>query len=643
MINIGTVIDQRYEILKEIDRGGMSIVYLAADDRLRKSVVLKDIRKGNKINSDILLDCLKAEADLLTFLDHPNLPKIYDIIEGDNHIYVVMDYVEGESLKKKLDKEKRCDPYEVIEWGKQLSDVLNYLHTRQPAPIIYRDMKPHNIMLTPEGKIKLIDFGISVKMDTQNEKLNFGTSTYAAPEQLEGKNTDGRTDIYSLGVTLYQLVTGLNFKSNLNLKPIREINPAFPEGLDHIISKCIKENPKDRYQKAEELLYDFENIDKLSKSYKKKQIKKMALFLISFMLLIASTTMTIVGYNGLENNKYNDYKNLINEASVSYLKKDYAESIEILNRAITDVDGSLPEAYVNLLDIYIDMGDTNTGLSKVESYINGKYKNINEDNTVLFKVAMTYLNNKNYPIALKYFKQVNEKKIPDAKYYVTIAGSMSMMNVDYKELQSEIDEFESYVDSLPNDDKKLANYKALTIIYGSYKGQIEGANDKIIEIIEKANSTLENIGNKQLELRYEVDYTQKMAEAYQSKGSKAVDQETAKSYYDNALNLYDSLLDLEVKNKDEVLIKIGDIYTETKEYPQAVEKFTNIIKSYPQSIKAYSRLINVLLDVEQTKGTGTRNYAAVKDYYSKASKISGADESDEFKKLTRRLRNLEII
>ncbi|MDS0525605.1 protein kinase [Clostridium sp. SHJSY1] len=643
MINIGTVIDNRYEILKEIDRGGMSIVYLAADDRLKKSVVLKDIRKGNKINSDILLECLKAEADLLTFLDHPNLPKIYDIIEGDNHIYVVMDYVEGESLKKKIDREKKCDSYDVIEWGKQLSDVLNYLHSRQPTPIIYRDMKPHNIMLTPEGKIKLIDFGISIKMDKQNGKLNFGTSTYAAPEQLEGKITDGRTDIYSLGVTLYQLVTGLTFKSNLNLKPIRQINPAYPEGLEQIINKCIKENPQDRYQKAEELLYDFENIDKLSKSYKKKQIKKMALFLISFTLLIASSTMTIVGYKGLKNNKYNDYQTLINEAGVSYLDKEYTKSIEILNKAITDVDGSLPDAYVNLLDIYIDMGDTNTGLSKVESYINGKYEGINENNTVLFKVAMTYLNNKNYPIALKYFKQVNAKKVPDAKYYVTIASSMSNMNVDYNDLQGEIDEFEKYVDSLPNDDKKLANYKALTIIYGSYKGQIQGANDKIIEIIEKANSILENIGNIQLNLRYEVDYTQKMAEAYQSKGIKAEDKETAKNYYDNALKLYNSLLDLEVKNKEEVLIKIADIYTETKDYQTAVEKFTGVIKSYPQSIQAYSKLINALVDLEQTKGNGVRNYTTAKDYYSRASKISGADDSAEFKKLTRRLRNLEII
>ena len=643
MINIGTIIDYRYEILKEIDRGGMSIVYLAADNRLKKSVVLKDIRKNNKIQNDILLECLKAEADLLTYLDHPNLPKIYDIIEGENHIYVVMDYIEGESLKKKFDREKICSPEEVIEWGKQLSEVLDYLHTRTPDPIIYRDMKPHNIMLTPEGKIKLIDFGISIEKDKEKKKLNFGTGIYAAPEQMNGGEVDGRADIYSLGVTLYQLVTGEIFKSNLNLKPIREINPSLPEGLEYIISKCTRVNVEERYQKAEELKYDLENIDKLSKSYKKSQVKKMAVFLISFALFIGSSTITTIGYKGMENSKLSSYTALINEASINYLNGEYSKAVEILDEAITKVDGSLPEAYINMLDIYIDMGDSTTGLSKIDSYINQKYEGIHKENEVLFKVGITYLENKNYPLALKYFKQINSKKYPDAKYYITIASSMSTMNIDYSEFEKEIDEFEEYVDSLPNDDRKLSNYKALTSVYSSYKGQIEDANDKIIRIVEKANSTLENIDNKQLEYRYEVDFTQKMAIAYHSKASKALEKETARGYYDIAINLYNELLDLEVKNKEDILIKIGDIYTETEEYSASIEHFSNLVNKYPQSIKSYSKLINVLLDVEQKKDTQNRNYSQIKSYYSMAEKLEGSNENEEFKKLKRRMANLEII
>lgn len=176
MIKLGQVVDERYEILKEIDRGGMSIVYLASDNRLKKSVALKDIRKSNKIDSRVLLNCLKAEVNLLKGLDHPNLPNVYDIIEGDDHIYVIMDYIEGESLKKKIEREKVISHEEVIDYAIQLSSVLDYLHTRKGNPIIYRDMKPDNIMLTPEGRIKLIDFGISIKSDEESSALSFATT-----------------------------------------------------------------------------------------------------------------------------------------------------------------------------------------------------------------------------------------------------------------------------------------------------------------------------------------------------------------------------------------------------------------------------------------------------------------------------------
>lgn len=152
MLQIGSIVDGRYEILKEIGRGGMSIVYLAMDSRLKKSLVVKDIRKRSNSNHEILINSLVIEANMLKKLEHPALPRIYDIIETKNGIYVVMDYIEGESLKEKLEREHRVSAEEVVEWAKQLSDVLAYLHNRKPNPIIYRDMKPDNIMLTPGWK-----------------------------------------------------------------------------------------------------------------------------------------------------------------------------------------------------------------------------------------------------------------------------------------------------------------------------------------------------------------------------------------------------------------------------------------------------------------------------------------------------------
>ena len=210
MLKTGSIIGERYEILKEIGRGGMSIVYLAMDNRLNKSIAVKDIRKRQNSNNEFLMHSLIIESNMLKNLDHGSLPKIYDIIDDSGNIYVVMDYVEGQSLSQKFKSSGPLPEKDVIDWAKQLSNVLGHLHSRKPYPIIYRDMKPDNIMLTPENKIKLIDFGIAreYKVENTTDTTNLGTRAFAAPEQIAGKQTDARTDIYSLGVITYVLISG---------------------------------------------------------------------------------------------------------------------------------------------------------------------------------------------------------------------------------------------------------------------------------------------------------------------------------------------------------------------------------------------------------------------------------------------------
>lgn len=213
MAYLGDVIDGKYEILRELGRGGMSIVYLAMDKRLNKQWAIKEFRKDkDDENRRVALESLLKEANIMKKLDHPTLPRIVDIIDQDSTIYIVMDYIEGESLNKVLDAYGAQPQDAVIEWAKQLSEVLDYLHTRKP-PVIYRDMKPANIMLKPDGTIRLIDFGIAreYKEGSTGDTEIIGTRGYAAPEQFGEKGqTDARTDIYSLGVTLYHLVTGKN-------------------------------------------------------------------------------------------------------------------------------------------------------------------------------------------------------------------------------------------------------------------------------------------------------------------------------------------------------------------------------------------------------------------------------------------------
>lgn len=253
MAEIGTLIDNKYRILKLIGKGGTAQVYLAMDQRLNKTWAVKEIikRDGLAVHSAI------AEANIIKSFDHPAIVRIVDIFESHEAIYLIEDYIEGETLGSLL-KRNGAQPQElVIDWGIQLCSALRYLHSLNPA-IIYRDMKPPNIMLAPGGLLKIIDFGIAreYKQENVEDTVLLGTRGYAAPEQYGGKGqTDTRTDIYSLGVTLYHLVTGHDpCESPYELCPIRKWDPQLSAGLERIIEKCTQPNPDDRYQSCDELL-----------------------------------------------------------------------------------------------------------------------------------------------------------------------------------------------------------------------------------------------------------------------------------------------------------------------------------------------------------------------------------------------------
>ena len=210
MTHVGTVIEGKYEILKEIGRGGMSVVYLANDTHLNRNWAVKEVRKkGNGKNDEIVVNSLLAEANMVKRLDHPALPRIVDIIDNGSTIYIVMDFIEGESLDKILNEYGAQPEDKVIEWAMQICDVLSYLHSQKP-PIIYRDMKPANLMLKPNGNISIIDFGIAREYKEQNlaDTTVLGTKGYAPPEQYSGQ-TDPRSDIFALGMTMHHLLTSM--------------------------------------------------------------------------------------------------------------------------------------------------------------------------------------------------------------------------------------------------------------------------------------------------------------------------------------------------------------------------------------------------------------------------------------------------
>lgn len=346
MLEIGSLVDGKYKILNKVGQGGMSVVYLAMNEKANKQWAVKEVRKDGVKDFEIVKQGLVVETDMLKRLSHPYLPSIVDVIEDQDTFLIVMDYIQGNPLNKALD-EYGAQPQEyVIEWAKQLCDVLGYLHTRTPA-IIYRDMKPSNIMLKPDGNITLIDFGTAREYKDKNvaDTTCLGTIGYAAPEQFGGMGqTDARTDIYCLGATLYHLVTGRNpSEPPYEILPIRQVNPALSSGLERIIMKCTQRNPEDRYQSCAELMYDLKNYEKIDDFYRKKQKRKLGLFLTSAVLTLAMGAASLWGYLGAKDMKSNEYEEKLRDAATT---QEYYNTIMI--------DPGRPEAYHQFKDYLIE-------------------------------------------------------------------------------------------------------------------------------------------------------------------------------------------------------------------------------------------------------------------------------------------------
>ena len=354
MLKIGSLVDGKYKILSEIGHGGMSIVYMAINERANKTWAIKEVRKDGQMDFNIVKQGLVAEIETLKKLKHPNLPSIVDVIEDDNSFIIVMDYIEGRSLDKIIEENGAQPEAFVVEWAKQLCDVLGYLHSRNP-PIIYRDMKPANIMLKPDGNIMVIDFGTAKTYEIDlGETTGIGTIGYAAPEQYIGSGlgrTDARTDIYCLGITMYHLLTNVDpCKTLIKDKSIRKENPALSYGLDEIIRKCTEYQPADRYQSCAELMYDLENYEILEPLYKKKQKRKLNTF---FVTVFMAVIFLVSGFslNLAAKQLANDtYDNLLYEASKT---TDYDKKVSIYEQCISIPNkAGEKEAYLGLMQTF---------------------------------------------------------------------------------------------------------------------------------------------------------------------------------------------------------------------------------------------------------------------------------------------------
>ncbi len=308
----GDCIKGMYRIIRPLGSGGLGTVYLAYHENLQKQIVVKKVK--DKIAN--LVDC-RIEADILKSLHHMYLPQVYDFLQLEEGVFTVMDYIPGCDLKYYLSREIFFEESQLVFWMKQLCQVLQYLHTRKP-PVLHCDIKPENIMITPEGNICLIDFNIS--LDGENNKDLVGVSSrYASPEQMRRAENirwygtggsvrlDGRSDIYSLGAVFYEMVTGQPPRGGGETTcPVTRMSYSCSDALANIIAKAMEKNPSRRFATAARMEQALQHMEEWGNTFRRIRFLERTSDVAAAALSIVLICAMAAGWQGMRREAFFD-------------------------------------------------------------------------------------------------------------------------------------------------------------------------------------------------------------------------------------------------------------------------------------------------------------------------------------------------
>jgi len=414
--------DNTYELRRLIGKGGMSRVYLAQHKRLHIDVAVKTVRKQQGQQFDFL-----AESEILKRLQHPMLPRILDIYEDARTIYIVEDFVRGKTLAEVLRDRRVIDETTGDSWMRALAGLLQYLHT-QPSPIIYRDMKPANIMLQEDGTLKLIDFGIAreYKSASAGDTTYAGTQGYAAPEQFGTAQSDARTDIYGLGVTMYHLLTGKSpYEKPYRFVPARQLNPKLSQGIEYILNKCVQPDPENRYQSAAELIDDLDHRYRFDDAYRRCQRQKRGRRALLAVLAAASAALICGGVRQLGLEKSARYESLITQANAA-AAADPAQAQALADEAQA-LDAARPESWrAHAYALYA--GGDYAGCQAYAEQALGRFA---EDGGLLQLLAAAQFEQDDYEGATENYAQAQAAGVLDAaglRDYAVCLGRLGRLN-----------------------------------------------------------------------------------------------------------------------------------------------------------------------------------------------------------------------
>ncbi len=560
------IIGGRYEIIGRIGRGGMSRVYLAMDLKLRMKRAVKEMELPRE-DRPYLRDAAINELNVLRNICHPNLARIVDLFCGEGLIYIVMEYIEGKPLSELISSGKIKGKY-LDGWVMQLSGILKEFHSRRP-PVIYRDMKPENIIVRPDMSLCVLDFGTAKRLrkgpgSREADAFSLGTRAYAAPEQFEG-SSDERSDIYALGKTVEAME-----------------NAAGSRRYRWLVRKCTYTEPEKRYENAAALSDALRRRKRLKTAILLSVLAAFTLILPVFLSASALRRATV---------QSDEYMKIIEEGRQAAYERDYHTASELFVKAMTQTDPSRPEAYLSLLWLYRIQGRSEEGLDRLDSCLGSSgdtgigigitagsgtgdiYSGIGSNQEVLMQCALTaFYDIPDYPRAEAYLSRIDRRLDPSAGYLYDISSVLTSINTDFTSLLTYLDNFREYIQTREDGRSRVESELCAARIYMTYYEELDrlrGDGYSMSEAVSLSKSACKLIARrKDMEL-YRIKALDMLRTIYRMLGQKYPG--SRQIFYSASIDYSRQLMESEedVNSRNKRLADMARMYEQIDEFSMA--------------------------------------------------------------------------
>ena len=632
------IISTRYKPIGKIGEGSGGTIYKFRDLNLDMDVVFKEIKHSN-----VAKDYLYKEANILKNVSSPYLPKVFNSVQIEDMFFTVMEFIPGYSFSNLLDMKTEFSQKEILKWSLQLCEAIEILHNQQP-PVLHCDIKPANIMLRENGNICLIDFNISMSL---SDKKYIGYSDdYSSPELIESITTsnirivDERTDIYSLGATLYHIITGEKLKNDFNMELVRKYGSV---EFAIILQKACENNPKDRYQSIKEMHNAFQHIHEnnsayISLLYKQKRLKIFYLtgFVVSIILCLASIGV-------IRQDKLDQYFKLVDKQIEYRIEGKFDEEINIFKEASEMIPSNLQSYYQNAYSLY-EQGNYEDCILFIKNQILGNEKikdgQENEEN-VYYLMADSYYQLKEYENSINIYTELMKMKNLDALFYrdyaITLAynGQIKVANEKLDEAiargltedsiyyaKSEMENALGNLDlAIENMNKALAlsndiNLKqhAYIALSNYYRSKSDLENVKMI--LEKAHNNLP--------IEKQIQILESLAQVNIDLANR-----TSNNTFRYAAIDYLNIVIEQGWDSYQTYDNLVLLYEKSENYTQSLNVLKKMKSIYGEDYNYFKRLAFIEVELQNLNDLEDRNYEVFKEYYRKANSLYKGQDDQE--------------